>query len=150
MAIRKSAAGCVLAALLGLFVLVYAVGNGGAASVNTSVGIKMSPHYVPPGDTGVIVVSFTNKGPSAVNHVLATATVPIPRGSFATPPANCTVDPATPTSSTLTCDFGQVKTAVLRRVFSFTSPAAAIVSIVSFNAQVSATFDESKGSQNTD
>jgi hypothetical protein len=135
------------------------VSGGQAGSTRTATTVKISPHVLTAGQQGFITVTFTNSGPSAVNHVVATINqaildedgevidtdpLPLSVGDFAAAPADCSVVPAG--SVTLTCDFGQVKPGVRRRVFSFTAPAT----VTPFNVHVTTTFDESKGSQLTD
>src|SRR6266516_671708 len=126
-----------------------------AGSVNTEADVQISPHVLTAGQTGLITIKFLNKGPSTVNHVVATVTavfpnppgppttgdVPIPAGNF-TLPTGCQVVQGT--SSRLTCDIGQVPPGLVRRVISFIAPATITPS--SFFVHVSASFDEGKNS----
>jgi hypothetical protein len=160
MVVRKSAVGIAMVAVLVLFGLLFAAGFGRAASANTSTSVKISPHVLTAGKQGFITVTFTNSGPQTVNHVVTTvsqaildpngnvtgtAPLPLPTSAFAAAPQNCTVV-ASGTGSILRCDFGQVKPGIRRRVFSLTAP----LTVTPFNVHTSSTFDESKGSQNTD
>jgi hypothetical protein len=118
-----------------------------AGSVRTSVDVQISPHVLTSGEHGLITIKFLNNGPSTVNHVLAkvnaaTGPLPLPAGAFAgfTLPTGCSV--AGDTSTVLTCDIGQVSPGTVRRVISFTAPAA----VEPFSVHVSASFDEGKNS----
>ena len=126
-----------------------------AGSVNTGVGVQITPHVLTAGQTGLITIKFLNSGPSTVTHVSATVTqafldangnvtgtapLPLPAGAFTgfTLPPGCSV--TGDTSTVLTCDIGQVPPGPVRRVISFTAPAA----VTPFFVHVSATFDEGK------
>lgn len=120
-----------------------------AGSVRASVGVQITPHVLTAGQRGLITIKFLNSGPSTVNHVLATVNagtgnLPLPASAFAGLPTGCSVTPGT--STVLTCDIGQVSPGLVRRVISFTAPAA----VAPFSVHVSASFDEGKNTGLTD
>jgi hypothetical protein len=120
-----------------------------AGSVRTRAEISAVPHVATAGQKAFLNIKFFNDGPSTVNHVVATVTstsgpLPIPAVNFDLPKDGCTV--AGTTSSTITCNIGQVPPGVVRRAVSFTAPSQA----TPFFAYVSVTFDEGKNSGLTD
>jgi hypothetical protein len=151
-----------LSAILLVAMLVVAAAltaTGRAGSVRVSVGVQISPHVLTAGQRGVITIKFFNAGPSTVNHVSATVTaatdpgptastgpLPLPASAFAgfTLPTGCAI--AGTTSTTITCDLGQVPPGTVRRVISFTAPAV----VPTFYVHVSASFDEGKNTGLTD
>jgi hypothetical protein len=143
-----------LSAILLVAVLVVAAAltaTGRAGSVRVSVGVQISPHVLTAGERGVITIKFFNAGPSTVNHASATVSastgpLPLPASAFAsfTLPSGCAV--VGTTSTTITCDLGQVAPGTVRRMISFTAPAA----VASFSVHVAASFDEGKNTGLTD
>jgi hypothetical protein len=122
-----------------------------AGSVRASVDVQITPHVLTAGQRGLITIKFLNSGPSTVNHVFATVnagtgSLPLPAGAFTgfTLPTGCSV--VGTTSTVLTCDLGQVPPGLVRRVISFTAPAA----VAPFSVHVSASFDEGKNTGLTD
>jgi len=116
-----------------------------AGSVRTSVDVQITPHVLTAVQRGLITIKFFNSGPSTVNHVLATVNagtgnLPLPSSAFTGLPTGCSVTPGA--STVLTCDIGQVPPGPVRRIISFTAPAA----VTPFSVHVSASFDEGKNS----
>jgi hypothetical protein len=138
--------------LVAMLVVVAALtATGRAGSVRASVAVQISPHVLSAGQRGVITIKFSNAGPSTVNHVSATVTasagpLPLPASAFAsfTLPTGCAI--AGDTSTTITCDLGQVPPGTVRRYISFTAP----TSVASFSVHVAASFDEGKNTGLTD
>jgi len=157
-----------LATVVGLAVVVLGIASfGHAASVRTAAKVVIAPHVLSAGQDGFIAVTFVNRGPSTVNHALATvqqavsfdaqgnvtqtAPLPLPTGAFpsASLPAGCSVVPGGDpigSASTITCDIGQVKPGTVQRFIRFTAPST----VSPFFVFVSVTYDESKGTQNQD
>jgi hypothetical protein len=132
---------------VGLLVAAALTATTLAGSVRTSAKITVSPHVLTQGGQGFLTMSFINRGPSKVNHVLATirdkngGALALPKSAFDAfvLPAGCTV--AGTTTSVITCDLGQVAPGTVRRVIRFSAS-----QVTTFTPFVSASFDEGKNS----
>jgi hypothetical protein len=164
----------VILLVVGLLVAAAVTATTRAASVRTEAKVTALPHLVSAGETAFVRITFLNKGPSTVNHGFATVTaeyrlnggkvgtgpLPLPNTAFDAPPAGCSVtpDPTTNPSSTstLTCDLGQVRPGTVVRTFEFTaptalsSPPAGVPAGATVHAHVDVSYDESKGTQLAD
>lgn len=162
----RAAAGALAIGLAGVVALLGVASLGQAASVRTKAKVVIAPHVLTAGQEGFIAITFVNAGPSTVNHAFATVEqavsfdaqgnvvetdpMPLPASAFSLSlPAGCNVVASgnpIGSSSSITCDLGQVKPGTVQRFIRFIAPSG----VSPFYVFVSISYDESKGTQKQD